>query len=129
MLGLSKPILLAILCVLLLVLQLLFTKLLYDNTITSNEKQYIDHLRYALQRIQSKTRSKSCQQRINDEYLKYIESYTRETPFPFENIFYRSQCNTSLSLTSNQFAITHYQVLVDIQAYKNHFLMIFYRIT
>ena len=33
-----------------------------------------------------------CKQKVEHDYMRYLRSFAGETPFPFEDVFFYSQC-------------------------------------
>ncbi len=52
---------------------------------------------YPLATFQQKAVTNECKRKIEFEFMKYIRALTEESPFPFENILFHSQCQRNIS--------------------------------
>ncbi len=57
-----------------------------------NPQYVLDMYRHGLRRLTQKAKTDNCRRQIEFEYMKYMRSLSEERPFPFEEIYFHTQC-------------------------------------
>ncbi len=65
-----------------------------------------------------KARSVECKRRIEVEFMKHIRAVSEESPFPFEDVLYHSQCP---KVSHPPLVRPILCVIVDIDCSSSHF--------
>jgi len=58
-------------------------------------KYVFDMYRYGVERVTRKAKTEECKKKVEAEYMKIMTTFAEERAFPFEDVFYHSQCKGS----------------------------------